>query len=133
MTPTAAFRFDNSYARELPGCYAACRPAPAPEPRLLFLNRTLAQALGLDDDALDGPAGAALFAGNALPEGAQPIAQAYAGHQFGGFSPVLGDGRTHLLGQIATRIVIMRTTKHGTPAPLGWVFGRRDDLTRFAR
>ena len=103
MTPTAAFRFDNSYARELPGCYAACRPAPAPEPRLLFLNRTLAQALGLDDDALDGPAGAALFAGNALPEGAQPIAQAYAGHQFGGFSPQLGDGRALLIGEVIDR------------------------------
>jgi uncharacterized protein YdiU (UPF0061 family) len=103
MTPTAAFRFDNSYARELPGCYAAGRPAPAPEPRLLFLNRTLAQALGLDDDALDGPAGAALFAGNALPEGAQPIAQAYAGHQFGGFSPQLGDGRALLIGEVIDR------------------------------
>jgi len=103
MTPTAAFRFDNSYARELPGFYAACRPAPAPEPRLLFLNHALAQALGLDADALDGPAGAALFAGKALPEGAQPIAQAYAGHQFGGFSPQLGDGRALLIGEILDR------------------------------
>jgi uncharacterized protein YdiU (UPF0061 family) len=100
MISSAAFRFDNSYARELPGFYVACRPAPVPEPRLLFLNHALAQALGLDAEALDGPAGAALFAGNALPEGAQPIAQAYAGHQFGGFSPQLGDGRALLIGEV---------------------------------
>ena len=103
MTSPAAFHFDNSYARELPGLYVACRPAPAPEPRLLFLNPALAQELGLDAGALDGPAGAALFAGNALPEGAQPIAQAYAGHQFGGFSPQLGDGRALLIGEILDR------------------------------
>jgi len=103
MTPTAAFHFDNSYARELPGFYVACQPAPAPEPRLLFLNPALAQELGIDAGALDGPAGAALFAGNALPEGAQPIAQAYAGHQFGGFSPQLGDGRALLVGELVDR------------------------------
>jgi uncharacterized protein YdiU (UPF0061 family) len=99
MTPTPAFRFDNTYARELEGCFVPWQPAPAPAPRLLFLNRPLAAELGLDAAALDGPAGAALFAGNALPEGAQPIAQAYAGHQFGGFSPQLGDGRALLLGE----------------------------------
>ena len=103
MTSTAAFRFDNSYARELPGLYVACQPASAPAPRLLFLNQGLAQELGLDAAALDSPAGAALFAGNALPQGAQPIAQAYAGHQFGGFSPQLGDGRALLVGEIIDR------------------------------
>jgi uncharacterized protein YdiU (UPF0061 family) len=90
------FAFDNSYARDLPGLYAEFGPATAPAPRLLHLNRELAGELGLQ---LDGDL-AALFAGNVLPEGAQPIAQAYAGHQFGGFSPSLGDGRALLIGEV---------------------------------
>jgi len=98
-----AFGFDNSYARELPGFYVAWKPDPVPAPRLLYLNAPLAVELGLDPAALAGPDGAALFAGNALPEGAEPIAQAYAGHQFGGFSPQLGDGRALLLGEIVDR------------------------------
>jgi uncharacterized protein YdiU (UPF0061 family) len=97
------FRFDNTYARELSGGYVAWPPARVPAPRLLFLNRALAAELGADPDALEGEAGAALFAGNAVPEGAQPIAQAYAGHQFGGFSPQLGDGRAVLLGEVIDR------------------------------
>ena len=95
--------FDNSYARELPGAYVAWKPAPAPAPELLFLNRDLAEELGLEAAALEGAAGAALFCGNALPEGAEPLAQAYAGHQFGGFSPQLGDGRALLLGEVIDR------------------------------
>ena len=98
-----SFQFDNTYARELPGFYAAVRPAPAPAPRLLFLNGPLADELGLDPAGLGGEVGAALFAGNALPEGAEPIAQVYAGHQFGGFSPQLGDGRALLLGEVIDR------------------------------
>lgn len=101
--PTAGFRFDNTYARELPGFYVAWKPAVVPAPKLLFLNRALAGELQLDPEALAGDAGAALFAGNALPEGAEPIAQAYAGHQFGGFSPQLGDGRALLLGEMIDR------------------------------
>jgi uncharacterized protein YdiU (UPF0061 family) len=97
------FGFDNTYARELPGFYAPWQPAQVPAPRLLFLNDTLADELGLDAAALRGPDGAALFAGNRLPEGAEPIAQAYAGHQFGGFSPQLGDGRALLLGELIDR------------------------------
>ena len=100
MTALPAFRFDNSYARELEGFYVSWQPDRAPAPRLLFLNEALAGELGLDAAALSGPDGAALFAGNALPEGAQPIAQAYAGHQFGGFSPQLGDGRALLIGEL---------------------------------
>jgi uncharacterized protein YdiU (UPF0061 family) len=95
--------FDNTYARELPGTYVAWKPAVAPAPELLYLNRALADELGLDAAALVGAEGAALFAGNALPEGAEPIAQAYAGHQFGGFSPQLGDGRALLLGELIDR------------------------------
>lgn len=103
MPQTAAdppgLRFDNSYARELPGCYLDQNPARVPAPRLLALNHGLAVDLGLDPDAL-APHAAAIFSGNILPQGARPIAQAYAGHQFGGFSPQLGDGRALLLGEV---------------------------------
>jgi serine/tyrosine/threonine adenylyltransferase len=94
----ASFPFDNSYARQLAGLYEPVQPALAPAPRLLFLNTELAQALrlGLPPEG-DWPA---LFSGNQLPPGAEPIAQAYAGHQFGGFSPSLGDGRALLLGEV---------------------------------
>ena len=97
------FRFDNSFARELQGFYVPWQPAAVPAPRLLFLNHSLAAELGLDVTSLDGPARAAVFAGNALPDGAEPLAQAYAGHQFGGFSPQLGDGRALLLGEVIDR------------------------------
>jgi len=103
MSPLPAFRFDNTYARELEGAHVRWQPSRAPAPRLLFLNRPLAVELGLDPAALDGEAGAAMFAGNVLPDGAEPIAQAYAGHQFGGFSPQLGDGRALLLGETIDR------------------------------
>jgi uncharacterized protein YdiU (UPF0061 family) len=97
------FDFDNSYARELPRHAVAWKPTAVPAPRLLFLNRELAEELGLDADALSDDDGAAVFSGNAVPEGAEPIAQAYAGHQFGGFSPQLGDGRALLLGEVIDR------------------------------
>ena len=105
MSVANAFRFDNSYARELQGFALPWKPAAVPAPKTLFFNRALAEELGLDVDALaeTGDAGAALFAGNVVPEGAEPIAQAYAGHQFGGFSPQLGDGRAVLLGEVIDR------------------------------
>ena len=77
------------------------RPRRSAEPRLVVFNRPLATALGLDAEALDGPEGAAIFAGNAVPDGGRPIAQAYAGHQFGYFT-ALGDGRAILLGEQIT-------------------------------
>ena len=95
--------FDNTYARELPGFYVACQPATVPAPALIYLNRPLADELGLDAAALEGAEGAALFAGNTVPVGAEPLAQAYAGHQFGGFSAQLGDGRALLLGEVLDR------------------------------
>jgi uncharacterized protein YdiU (UPF0061 family) len=98
-----AIAFDNTYARELEGFHVPWKPAAVPEPRLLFLNRPLAEEMGLDPTALSTPDSAALWAGNVLPEGAEPIAQAYAGHQFGGFSPQLGDGRALLLGEVIDR------------------------------
>ena len=103
MASLPGFRFDNSYARELPGFYTRWQPAPARSPALLYLNRPLAEELGLDTAGLEGEAGAALFSGRALPEGADPIAQVYAGHQFGGFSPQLGDGRALLIGELIDR------------------------------
>ena len=99
-TGTPAFRFDNTYARELDGFHVPRRPDVVADPRLLFFNDPLARELGLDPDSLD-PAGlAAVFGGNVVPDGAEPIAQVYAGHQFGGFSPRLGDGRALLLGEV---------------------------------
>src|SRR5882672_10484324 len=103
MAAVAAFRFDNSFARELQGFYVPQRPAVVRAPRLLFLNDSLAVELGLDLTALDAAASAAVFAGNTLPDDAEPLAQAYAGHQFGGFSPQLGDGRALLLGEVIDR------------------------------
>ncbi|HEY8357700.1 MAG TPA: YdiU family protein [Ramlibacter sp.] len=97
---TPSFRFDNSYARDLQGLYVRWQPAKASAPRLAFFNPELAAELGLDAVALGGEEGAAIFGGNTVPEGAAPLAQAYAGHQFGGFSPQLGDGRALLLGEV---------------------------------
>jgi uncharacterized protein YdiU (UPF0061 family) len=95
--------FDNTYARDLPHAYAFAQPDTVPAPQPLFFNHELTEALGLDVDALDSDEGTAIFAGNAVPLGAQPLAQAYAGHQFGGFSPQLGDGRAVLLGEVVDR------------------------------
>jgi uncharacterized protein YdiU (UPF0061 family) len=100
---TPAFAFDNSYARELEGFFVPWQPSPVAAPRLLKFNRALAQELGLDADTLSGAVGAAIFSGNQLPAGAAPLAQAYAGHQFGGFSPQLGDGRALLVGEVIDR------------------------------
>ena len=93
--------FDHSYARDLPGTFLFDKPAIAPAPKLLVLNELLAHDLGLDTTELSEHA-AAWFSGAALPPEASPIALAYAGHQFGGFSPQLGDGRAHLLGEMVT-------------------------------
>jgi uncharacterized protein YdiU (UPF0061 family) len=94
------WRFDNSYARDLEGFYAAWQPSPVPEPALVLLNEQLALELDLDPAYLRSGAGVAELAGNAVPAGATPLAQAYAGHQFGQFNPVLGDGRALLLGEL---------------------------------
>ncbi len=96
----AAFSFDNSYARDLEGLYVQWQAAVVAEPRLIKLNHALAEELGLNAKLLDTPGGALVFSGNQVPAGAKTIAQAYAGHQFGGFSPQLGDGRALLLGEV---------------------------------
>ena len=97
------FAFDNTYARELEGFYVPWTAAQVARPRLIKFNRQLAEELGLDADALDTDEGARIFAGNETPEGALPLAQAYAGHQFGGFVPQLGDGRALLIGEVIDR------------------------------
>lgn len=95
------WRLDHSYA-QLPALFhVAVTPTPVRAPRMVVFNRSLAGALGLDADALAGGEGAAIFAGNRLPPGAAPLAQAYAGHQFGHFTK-LGDGRAILLGEQIT-------------------------------
>ena len=104
-TPRAGtlFSFDNTYARELEGFYVPWNATEVRKPTLVKLNRDLAEELGLNSDALDSEQGARIFAGNEIPEGATPLAQAYAGHQFGGFVPQLGDGRALLLGEVIDR------------------------------
>lgn len=97
MTLTA---FDNSYARLPERFYAKLPPTPVSAPRLLKLNLALAHELGLDPDVLASPDGVAMLAGNRVAEGSEPIAMAYAGHQFGNFVPQLGDGRAVLLGEV---------------------------------
>jgi uncharacterized protein YdiU (UPF0061 family) len=94
------FPFDNSYARLPDRFRARLDPTPVAAPRLLKLNTALAERLGLDPAALATPEGAAILAGNRVPEGAEPVATAYAGHQFGNFVPRLGDGRAILLGEV---------------------------------
>ena len=96
------FEFDHSWKRDLAGLYLEQTPDPAPNPGLAFLNHDLARDLGLELATLQTQ-GAGWFSGAVLPPGAAPIAMAYAGHQFGGFSPVLGDGRAHLLGEISAQ------------------------------
>lgn len=92
--------FDNSYARLDDRFFTKLAPTEVKAPSLIAVNRTLAHDLGLDADALTTPEGIATLAGNTVPDGADPLAQVYAGHQFGGWSPRLGDGRALLLGEI---------------------------------
>lgn len=96
----APIHFETTFADALAGFFRDARPAPVPRPALVALNRELARELGLDADALDGEFGARVFTGAELPPSARPIAQAYAGHQFGHFVPQLGDGRALLLGEL---------------------------------
>ena len=93
-------QFDNSYARLPQRFYARLTPTPVRSPRMVKWNYALAEELGLEATRLESAVGAAVFAGNRVPAWADPLAMAYAGHQFGHFVPQLGDGRAILLGEI---------------------------------
>ncbi|WP_289150176.1 protein adenylyltransferase SelO [uncultured Salipiger sp.] len=115
--------FDNSYARLPATFYTRLKPTPVARPSLVAFNAPLAEELGIT--GTDDPRLAPVLAGNVLPEGADPLAQLYAGHQFGGFSPQLGDGRAHLLGEVVDRSGTRRDIqlKGSGPTP----YSRRGD------
>ncbi|NNE87428.1 MAG: YdiU family protein [Silicimonas sp.] len=94
--------FDNSYVRLPAQLYSRLAPTPVTDPSLITLNHSLANRLGLDAKAFETPEGIAILAGNAVPSGADPLAQTYGGHQFGNWSGRLGDGRAILLGEVVT-------------------------------
>src|SRR5438552_908522 len=107
--PAAApFAFDNSYARLPERFFARLAPTPVPAPRLIRLNEALARHLGIDPGRLAVRDGVEMLAGNRLPDRADPLAMAYAGHQFGSFVPQLGDGRALLLGEVRDRDGVRR-------------------------
>lgn len=117
--------FDNSYARLPERFYARVTPTAVKKPRLLAVNELLAAELGLDAKALASETGVAVLAGNTVAEGSDPIALAYAGHQFGSFVPQLGDGRAVLLGEVVGKDGKRRDLqlKGSGPTP----FSRRGD------
>jgi len=100
LTEIVSIKFDNTYACLPERFYARLAPASLRVPKLIRVNRGLAERLSISEDWLESEEGVAMLSGNQVPEGAEPIAQAYAGHQFGGFVPQLGDGRALLLGEI---------------------------------
>ncbi|MFZ1169625.1 MAG: YdiU family protein [Bradyrhizobium sp.] len=122
---TVHFPFQNTYAALPDGFFARVAPTPVASPRLIKLNRPLAVRLGLDPDRLDSPEGTEILAGVRIPDGAEPIAMAYAGHQFGYFVPQLGDGRAILLGEVIDIDGVRRDIqlKGSGPTP----FSRRGD------
>ena len=122
---TVHFPFQNTYAALPANFFARVAPTPVASPRLIKLNRALAIHLGLDPDVLETPEGAEILAGKTLPDGAEPIAMAYAGHQFGHFVPQLGDGRAILLGEVIDKDGVRRDIqlKGSGPTP----FSRRGD------
>jgi uncharacterized protein YdiU (UPF0061 family) len=101
VAPVSTVTFESRFAREVAEMALPWQADEAPDPRLLVLNEPLAAELGLDPAWLRSPDGVRLLVGNLVPGGATPVAQAYAGHQFGGYSPRLGDGRALLLGELA--------------------------------
>ncbi|MBR0857293.1 protein adenylyltransferase SelO [Bradyrhizobium liaoningense] len=122
---TVHFPFQNSYSALPDSFFARVAPTPVAAPRLIKLNRPLAVQLGLDPDLLETPEGAEILAGKTVPAGADPIAMAYAGHQFGHFVPQLGDGRAILLGEVIDKDGVRRDIqlKGSGPTP----FSRRGD------
>jgi serine/tyrosine/threonine adenylyltransferase len=105
---TTRFPFDNTYARLPERFFTQTSPTPVRAPRLIKINTELAIHLGLDPDYLAGEEGVQILAGNRVPDNTSAIATAYAGHQFGGFVPQLGDGRAILLGEVIDRDGVRR-------------------------
>ena len=122
---TVHFPFQNTYAALPDNFFARVAPTPVASPRLIKLNGALAVHLGLDPDRLASPEGTEILAGKRVPDGADPIAMAYAGHQFGHFVPQLGDGRAILLGEVIDADGVRRDIqlKGSGPTP----FSRRGD------
>ena len=120
VAPDTTVAFKDRFSRELPEMAVRWQAETSPEPRLLVLNEPLAAELGLDAGWLRGPDGLRLLVGNLVPSGATPVAQAYAGHQFGGFVPRLGDGRALLLGEL-----VDADGRAARPAPQGFRRARR--------
>lgn len=100
VAPDISIALQDRFARELPELAVPWQAETPPDPQLLVLNEPLATELGLDPDWLRTPNGLRFLVGNLVPRGAAPVAQAYAGHQFGGYVPRLGDGRALLLGEL---------------------------------
>ena len=100
VAPDTTVALQDRFASDLPEMAVSWRAQAVPEPRLLAFNAPLAGELGLDPSWLQGPDGLRFLVGNRVPDGAAPVAQAYAGHQFGGYVPRLGDGRALLLGEV---------------------------------
>lgn len=125
MESRDVFAFDNSYARLPERLFARLPPTPVAAPRLVRLNDALARQLGADPDALASAEGVAVLAGNRVPPSGEPLAMAYAGHQFGSFVPQLGDGRAILLGEVVNRDNVRRDIqlKGAGPTP----FSRNGD------
>ncbi len=118
-----AIPFHNTYAHLPERLFARLAPTPVAAPRLLQLNLPLAEALGLDAATLASPEGVQVLAGSLVPTGAEPIAQAYAGHQFGHFNPQLGDGRAILLGEVIARDGQPRDLQLKGSGPTPWSRG----------
>jgi uncharacterized protein YdiU (UPF0061 family) len=116
---TPLFAFENSYARLPERFFTKLDPTPVQAPRLLLLNEGLARELNLDPSALRSEAAVEVLGGNRVPDGAEPLAMAYAGHQFGGWVPQLGDGRAILLGEVIGRDGVRRDVqlKGSGPTP----------------
>ena len=112
------FGFDNTYARLPEHFCVRLNPTPVAAPRLVKVNVELARELGLDADALANEQGVEILAGNRVAEGAEPVALAYAGHQFGHFVPQLGDGRATLLGEVVGGTACVTTSNSRVPAGL---------------
>jgi uncharacterized protein YdiU (UPF0061 family) len=101
-TNTAVVGLESTFADKVSALTVPWQGAQAPDPTLLVLNEQLATSLGLDVQALRSEDGVAVLSGSTAPAGAKPVAMAYAGHQFGGFTPLLGDGRALLLGELTS-------------------------------